>query len=121
MAQQLHEAEEARDSAPVDQLEEREAELVERLSRTAAELRAARRAARNPCRDRGIARLHQAKAARKADEKGPALCRALLLHAAWGAVRRPPYQTPAPMMARARIGTVASFSPAMFSRESPTM
>ena len=40
MAQQLHEAEEARDSA-VDQLEEREAELVERLSRTAAELRAA--------------------------------------------------------------------------------
>lgn len=41
MAQQLHEAEEARDSA-VDQLEEREAELVERLSRTAAELRAAR-------------------------------------------------------------------------------
>ena len=41
MAQQLHDAEEARDSA-VDQLEEREAELVERLSRTAAELRAAR-------------------------------------------------------------------------------
>ena len=41
MAQQLHEAEEARDSA-VDQLEEREAELVERLSRTAAVLRAAR-------------------------------------------------------------------------------
>ncbi len=41
IAQQLHDAEEARDSA-VDQLEEREAELVERLSRTAAELRAAR-------------------------------------------------------------------------------
>ena len=41
MAQQLHDAEEARDSA-VDQLEEREAELVGRLSRTAAELRAAR-------------------------------------------------------------------------------
>lgn len=41
MAQQLHDAEEARDSA-VDQLEEREAELVERLSRSEAELRAAR-------------------------------------------------------------------------------
>ena len=41
MAQQLHEAEEARDSA-VDQLEQREADLVERLSRSEAELRAAR-------------------------------------------------------------------------------
>lgn len=41
MAQQLHDAEEARDSA-VDQLEEREAELVSRLSHTASELRAAR-------------------------------------------------------------------------------
>jgi len=30
-------------------------------------------------------------------------------------------QIPASMMARARIGTVCPFSPAMFSRESPTM
>ncbi|KRW94895.1 hypothetical protein O4J55_13615 [Paracoccus sp. PXZ] len=40
MAQQLHEAEEARDRA-VDELETREADLVARLSTTEAELRAA--------------------------------------------------------------------------------
>ena len=30
-------------------------------------------------------------------------------------------QTPASTMARARIGTLSRFRPAMFSRESPTM
>ncbi len=32
-----------------------------------------------------------------------------------------PAQTPVARIARARIGTVRAFSPAMFSRESPTM